>query len=102
MTNISGVINGTAKDRPVLIYCYHGHASREYAQVFTDFGFSDVYSLDGGYEAWRTRPKVASPGTLPAPLQQWLAEQGFPANDVNATAMATTRYGSPALRKTRR
>jgi len=54
--DLSGVINDTAKVRPILIYCYHGNASREYAQIFSDFGFSEVYSLDGGYEAWCTRP----------------------------------------------
>ncbi len=43
------------RDRPILIYCYHGNASREYAQIFSDFGFSEVYSLEGGYQAWCTR-----------------------------------------------
>lgn len=43
-----------AADRvvPVLIYCYHGNASQDMAQLFVDFGFSEVYSMDGGYEAW--------------------------------------------------
>jgi rhodanese-related sulfurtransferase len=44
----------TPKDTPVLIYCYHGNASRSYAQIFIDFGFREVYSLDEGYEGWRT------------------------------------------------
>ena len=53
---LGDVISATARTRPILIYCYHGNASREYAQTFSDFGFSEVYSLDGGYDAWRTRP----------------------------------------------
>ncbi len=57
--NLGAVIGATAKTRPILIYCYHGNASREYAQTFSDFGFMEVYSLDGGYEAWRTRPPCA-------------------------------------------
>ena len=85
MRNISDVIAETMKDTPILIYCYRGHASREYAQVFTDFGFSDVYSLDGGYEAWRARPKTTAAGPVPsARLQQWLRAQGYPPADVNA------------------
>jgi len=84
MANLSAVINGTAKDTPVLIYCYHGHASREYARVFSDFGFNEVYSLDGGYEAWRNRPPAAGQATPDAPLHRWLVEQGFPADDINA------------------
>lgn len=38
--------------RPVLIYCYHGHASRTWAQMFADFGFVQVTDLLGGYAAW--------------------------------------------------
>jgi thiosulfate/3-mercaptopyruvate sulfurtransferase len=56
ITNLSTVVEGTAKSRAILVYCYHGHASREYAQVFSDFGFAEVYSLDGGYEGWQKRP----------------------------------------------
>ncbi len=39
-------------NQPVLIYCYHGNASQDMAQMFVDFGFEEVYSMDGGYEAW--------------------------------------------------
>lgn len=40
-----------ARDQPVMIYCYKGHASRTYAQMFADFRFTNVFSVDGGYEA---------------------------------------------------
>lgn len=40
-----------AKDAPVLIYCYHGNASKIYAQMFVDFRYARVFSVDGGYEA---------------------------------------------------
>lgn len=50
---LSAAVAETPKDRPVLIYCYHGNASQDYAQIFSDFGFLEVYSLDGGFEAWR-------------------------------------------------
>ena len=39
------------KQAPVLIYCYHGNSSKEYAQTFIDFRFTRVFSVDGGYEA---------------------------------------------------
>ena len=38
------------KDAPVLIYCYHGNASKVFAQMFVDFRYSNVFSVDGGYE----------------------------------------------------
>ncbi len=41
------------KQRSLLIYCYHGHASEHLAEFFTDFGFKDVYSLVGGYASWK-------------------------------------------------
>ncbi|QWG14684.1 ankyrin repeat domain-containing protein [Bradyrhizobium sediminis] len=89
--NLSGVLNATARIRPVLIYCYHGNASREYAQIFSDFGFSEVYSLDGGYEAWRSRPPASGSGAPDAGLEQWLVAQHFPPAGVNAViANATT------------
>ncbi len=50
--NLYDVLSSVPKDKPVLIYCYHGNASQTYAQIFNDFGFKDVYSLDGGFEHW--------------------------------------------------
>lgn len=41
------------KARPMVIYCYHGHASEHVAEMFSDFGFTDVYSLKDGYAAWQ-------------------------------------------------
>lgn len=52
---LGGVISTAPKATPIVICCYHGNASQEYARILTDFGFSDVYSLDGGFEAWANR-----------------------------------------------
>lgn len=41
------------KTRCLLIYCYHGHASQHLAELFSDFGFQAVYSLEGGYAEWQ-------------------------------------------------
>ena len=40
------------KEKPLLIYCYHGVSSQSAAEYFTEHGFSNVYSLEGGYTAW--------------------------------------------------
>jgi rhodanese-related sulfurtransferase len=50
-----------ARDRPVLIYCYHGHASQTYADMFVDFGFQSVADLMGGWQAWMDAQGVAQP-----------------------------------------
>lgn len=39
------------KETPIIIYCYHGNASKIFAQMFVDFRYTQVYSVDGGYEA---------------------------------------------------
>jgi len=41
------------KSAPVVIYCYHGNSSQYVARLFAAHGFTNVYSVDGGYEAWR-------------------------------------------------
>ena len=81
--NLSTIITGTAKNTPIVIYCYHGHASREYAQTFSDFGFAEVYSVDGGYEAWIGRRPAIDAEPADEALLRWLEAQGF-GSDVNA------------------
>lgn len=41
-------------DGPVIVACYHGNSSQGAAAYLVGQGFSDVYSLDGGFELWRT------------------------------------------------
>jgi thiosulfate sulfurtransferase len=48
-------VANTAKDAPLIIYCYHGNSSQSAAGFFSEQGFEDVYSVDGGYEAWRQK-----------------------------------------------
>lgn len=48
-------------DTPVIVMCYHGVSSQGAAQYLIQQGFAEVYSLDGGFEAWRrTQPVVAA------------------------------------------
>ena len=68
--NISALIQVTARKTPILIYCHHGNASQEFGQMFSDFGFADVYSLDGGYEAWIRQPRADGKTVLPSALRQ--------------------------------
>ncbi len=83
----------TPRRRPVLVYCRHGHASQTWAQMFADFGFTEVADLIGGHAAWQVATSAAQqqaeaaaravPATptarppLPAALAAWLQEQGF-------------------------
>lgn len=40
-------------DQPLIVTCYHGHSSQSAAAYLAHQGFSEVYSLDGGFELWR-------------------------------------------------
>ena len=62
-STLSDVIDNAPRDMAILIYCYHGHASQEFAQALSDFGFREVYSLDGGFEAWRALGQDPVPST---------------------------------------
>lgn len=57
---LSNAMASMPPTRPILIYCYHGFASREYAQIFSDFGFQEVYSLEGGFAQWSADPPQAA------------------------------------------
>ncbi|APD84658.1 thiosulfate sulfurtransferase GlpE [Alteromonas marina] len=51
--NFAAFIEQTPKDKPVVVVCYHGVSSQQAAQVIAQQGFETVYSMDGGFEAWR-------------------------------------------------
>lgn len=40
------------KATPILVYCYHGISSQSVASHLAELGFTEVYSLIGGYEKW--------------------------------------------------
>lgn len=70
IVTLSDVINTTPKNMIILIYCYRGYASQEYAQIFSDFGFPIVYSLDGGFDAWSSRLRIPDNLVRQAPAYQ--------------------------------
>lgn len=89
--NQDRLLLSTDRRRAVLIYCYHGRASQTWAQMFADFGFTEVADLIGGHSAWqaavqaeRARAAAAAIAVPPAPerapappLAAWLAREGF-------------------------
>jgi len=45
-------------ETPVVVCCYHGISSQQAAQYLIHQGFEEVYSMDGGFEAWRNAYQV--------------------------------------------
>lgn len=50
--NVQQFVQESNLDKPLIVYCYHGHSSQPAAQFLFEQGFDDVYSLIGGYTAW--------------------------------------------------
>ncbi len=51
--NLQEFMQNAPKDAPLLVCCYHGNSSQGAAGFFASQGYSEVYSLDGGYEMWK-------------------------------------------------
>ena len=51
--NIAEFLQTAQKEKPLICYCYHGISSRQAASYFAQQGFIKVYSIDGGWEAWK-------------------------------------------------
>lgn len=52
--NLESFVAQSPLDQPLIVYCYHGNSSQGAAQYLLEKGFSEVYSMDGGFEEWRT------------------------------------------------
>lgn len=45
-------IEALPKDVPIAFICHHGSSSRRMAEHFRNLGFHDVYTVEGGIDAW--------------------------------------------------
>ena len=51
--SVQAFVEDTDKATPVLVYCYHGNSSQGASAWLAEKGFTEVYSLDGGFEGWK-------------------------------------------------
>ena len=51
--NISRFMQDVDFKTTIFIICYSGHGSKGVAQYLCDQGYTDVYSIDGGFGAWK-------------------------------------------------
>ncbi len=49
---IDTFVREASKSEPLVVVCYHGNSSQNAAKYMAEQGFTEVYSLDGGYTAW--------------------------------------------------
>lgn len=61
-SNVQAFIADTPKQENVVVCCYHGNSSQGAAQFLAEQGFTNVYSLDGGFEMWKlAKPEKVEP-----------------------------------------
>lgn len=53
--NVESVIATADKEKPLIIYCYHGNSSQGAADYFFNMGFKQAFSVDGGFEEWKLK-----------------------------------------------
>ena len=56
---VESLIRSENKSRNMVIYCYHGHTSEHLAELLANFGYTDVYSVEGGFDQWKLHQKAA-------------------------------------------
>lgn len=72
------LIQSRQRQRPILVYCHRGNSSRDVCQLIAGMGFTRVYNLAGGWQAWEAFLAATPPPARPSPgLADWLARQGF-------------------------
>lgn len=50
--NIQEFLESADMELPLIVCCYHGNMSQGAADYFFEQGFTQSYSLDGGFTAW--------------------------------------------------
>ncbi len=58
--NLDTFLADTPKSQSLIVYCYHGNNSKMAASYLLEQGFSQVWSMDGGFEEWRHKHPVSS------------------------------------------
>lgn len=73
---VSALLRKRRLNPPVLVYCYHGNSSRDLAALLAEFGFTQVYNLEGGWRAWETL-QTCHDVALSEKVNVWAKDLGF-------------------------
>jgi monothiol glutaredoxin len=49
------------KDTPLAFLCHHGSSSRNAAEHFREHGFTNLYNVEGGIDAWSREVDASVP-----------------------------------------
>lgn len=54
-TGVQQMISQSNQEVPLIVCCYHGNMSQSAGAYLAEQGFSEVYSLDGGFAEWQAK-----------------------------------------------
>ena len=96
--NVEQFVRETDKETPVIVYCFHGNSSIGGAAYLQENGFTEVYSMAGGFADWGSRPTA----TLlePQSPRRRLSESDAPSppSPASKTRSETPRHRGKGLR----
>ena len=52
---VTNYLSSADLSKPLIVCCYHGNSSQGAAEYFSEQGFEETYSLDGGFEEWKNK-----------------------------------------------
>lgn len=90
ISTIRATLQQIRKQTPLLLCCYRGYASLDFAEFFSELGFVEVYWLEGGFHAWYVAhgevegSATASGLVYSNPAIDWLMDSGGDSENVNA------------------
>lgn len=61
--NLQAFLAETPRERPLLVYCYHGYSSLGAVAFLLEHGFEQVASLRGGFQGWQEVGGATDPAT---------------------------------------
>lgn len=59
--NHAARLEALPKSTPLAFLCHHGNSSRSVAEHFRGLGFTELYNVDGGIDAWSVRIDPTTP-----------------------------------------
>jgi rhodanese-related sulfurtransferase len=80
---MSQLIRSRSQPRPVVVYCYRGISSKDICRLLASAGLSEVYNLEGGWQAWaevHQKPGAALSGRA----TRWMQDHGFEQGILNS------------------
>lgn len=50
--SVTHFLSDADKSKPIIVCCYHGNSSQSAADFFSQQGFNESYTMDGGMAEW--------------------------------------------------